>query len=150
MPTIEILVSLLGAAISMSAAGLFEVVARRIRKRQPHQVSYSERLTELTASLRHASKEVDSVLSELAQVARDRETAVSKLEDQLRDLESKEKNLQQRIEHLQSVPLPVAEYFTQLTSAGERRSARRDYMLFGAGVFVSTLISIIFFILKGG
>jgi uncharacterized protein (DUF3084 family) len=88
-------------------------------------------------------------LSELAQVARDREAAVSTLENQLKDLETKEKTLQQRIEHLQAVPLPVAEYFAQLTGAGERRSAMRDYMLFGAGVLVSTAISIVFFVIQG-
>jgi septal ring factor EnvC (AmiA/AmiB activator) len=149
VPTLEILFSLIAAAgSSMAAAVLFDLLRRIARKRQPQEQSYSERLGQLTASLRQASAEVDSVLSELAQVARDRESAVSKLEGQLKDLESKEKTLQERIDHLQALPLPVAEYFAQLTSTGERRSARRDYMLFGAGVLVSTVISVIFFVLQ--
>lgn len=150
MPTLEMLLSLISAAgASMAAAAAFDLFRRIVRKRRPQeQQSYSERLGQLTSSLRQASAEVDSVLSELAQVARDRELAVSELEGQLKDLESKEKTLQERIDHLQALPLPVAEYFAQLTGTGERRSARRDYMLFGAGVLVSTVISVIFFVLQ--
>jgi len=90
-----------------------------------------------------ASKEVDAVLSELSQVARDREKAVQKIEADLQSLQNREKELQKRIETLQNVPLPVAEYFAQLTVSGEKRNAKRDYVLFGAGVVVSTIIAIL-------
>jgi len=144
------LISLITSA-ALSLFLLFLIKRLNLKKIiiQPATQSYSERLTQLTWNLRQASMEVDSVLSELAEVARNRETAVSMLEEQLKDLESKEKTLQQRIEHLKGVPLPVAEYFAKLTEAGERRSARRDYMLFSAGVLVSTVISILFFIIQG-
>ena len=88
------------------------------------------------------------MLAELATVAGERETAVKGLEDQLASLSQREQELQARIDQLQNVPLPVAEHFAKLTSAGEKRSAMRDYILFALGVFVSTAISIVFFILQ--
>jgi len=83
------------------------------------------------------------VLAELAQVARSRQSAVEELESNLTSLESREKELKAKIEALEKTPLPVAEHFAQLLAAGERRSARRDYALFGAGVGVTTAIAIL-------
>lgn len=109
---------------------------------EPSGRPYGERLSELTASLTRSSAEVDLVLRELAQVARDREAAARKLETGLSGLEAREKDLKQRIEILQETPIPVAEHFAKLLQSGERRSARRDYVLFGAGVVVTTGITI--------
>jgi uncharacterized protein involved in exopolysaccharide biosynthesis len=150
----EIVISILAGLISMLAggvasSGVFEDLLRKILKRKAATVSYAERLSKLMQSLRESSSEVDSVLKELSTVAAERQSAASRLEQQLKDLETKEETLQQRIRHLQAVPIPVAEYFAELTKSGERRNARRDYMLFGAGVVVSTLISIVFFLLQG-
>ena len=36
----------------------------------------------------------------------------------------------------------MAEHFAKLTEVGEKRSAKRDYLLFGAGVIVSVLTAI--------
>lgn len=148
------IVSLLLAAVSsLVAGGMIKVVddfVRRVRGRSANQSqeSYSEKLHRLTNNLRSSSEEVDSVLTELADVARKRQDAAAQLEQQLIDLEHREQALQQRVKALENVSLPVAEYFASLTSAGEKRSARRDYMLFGAGVLVSTVISIIFFVVQ--
>ena len=79
----------------------------------------------------------------LSKIATERENAVYKLGTELEALEDKEKQLQERVRILESVPIPVAEQFAKLTAAGERRSALRDYILFGAGVVVSTVIAII-------
>jgi len=73
-------------------------------KDQPQQQSYGQRLSALSDSLVKASKEVDTVLDELAQVAHKREAAVQQLEADLKRLERREKDLQQRIDHLQDVP----------------------------------------------
>jgi len=146
MPAAEVLIPILAALISILTYG---IAARAIRRQEPIP-SYAERLSHLMHSLRESSSGVDAVLTELASVAAQRETAARRLEEQLRDLEKKEASLQQRIQSLQAVPIPVAEYFAELTKAGERRSARRDYMLFGAGVLVSTVISIVFFLVQGG
>jgi hypothetical protein len=44
---------------------------------------------------------------------------------------------------LEKTPLAVAEHFAKLVAPGEKRSAMRDYLLFGAGVVVSTAIGIV-------
>lgn len=139
---------LLAAALTLAGAAIAaeffpQVLQRLYKKRESPQEGYGERLARLTASLTRASSEVDEVLRELARVAADREDAVKKLEIGLRDLEGREKQIQQRIQDLQNVSLPVAEHFAKLIAAGEKRSAWRDYILFGAGVIASTAIAII-------
>ena len=104
--------------------------------------SYSDRLGELADSLTKASRQVDEVLSELASVAKEREENVKGLEESLQLLEKREGDIKTRIEHLEKVPLPAVEHFAEIMNRGEKRSAKRDYMLFGAGVAVSTVISI--------
>jgi uncharacterized protein (DUF3084 family) len=150
---VEIVLALLAGTMSMLAGGVaqseaFEKLLRKLLKRPAPEPSHSQRLARLMGDLRQASLGVDSILRELAQVAADREGAVSELEHQLRTLEAKEQALQERIAQLESVPIPVAEYFAHLASARERRTARRDYMLFGAGVLVSTALSVLFFLIQ--
>ena len=58
-------------------------------------------------------------------------------------MEKREKELKEKIALLQSVPIPVAEHFARLVEPGEKRNARRDYLLFMAGVIVTTIIAIV-------
>ncbi|HWY07112.1 MAG TPA: hypothetical protein VNY24_09630 [Candidatus Acidoferrales bacterium] len=145
----EILEILLAAGASMAAGGVLssEIIQRAVRKllgiKEPPDKTYGERLSELTASLTKASGEADTVLQELARVARDREASVHQLETELGTLESREKEMQAKIAALEKTPLPVAEHFAQLLEKRDRTSARRDYALFGAGVFVTTIIGIV-------
>jgi len=145
---LEILATILGAAASLLAGGLassdfIRKLVRAILGRPAPQKPYSERLAELTESLTKASREVDGVLLELAQVSKDRAEAVRQLEADLTTMEGREKELKQRIETLERTPLVVAEHFAKLVAPGERRSAMRDYLLFGGGVVVSTVIGIV-------
>ena len=151
---LELLLSLIAAMTSMLVGGVFstETIRKRLRAylggEEPQKL-YSERLAELTDSLTEASREVDTVLAELAKVARNRETAVQKLENDLVSLDSREKELKTSIKTLEKTPIPVAEHFAKLVSDGEKRGARRDYMLFGAGVVVTTIIAIVIQIVVG-
>jgi len=111
-------------------------------KKEPKK-TYSERLAELTQSLTNASTEVDSILLELSHVAKEKQFLVKQLEQSLLQLEKQERELKDRITTLETVPIPVAEHFAKLIESGERRSRKRDYVLFGAGVIVTTLITII-------
>ncbi|MFH1418284.1 MAG: hypothetical protein ABII12_08380 [Planctomycetota bacterium] len=152
---IEVLVSVIAGAASLLAGGVasIEFFQRLIRQllgiRKDTEKPYSERLSDLTGSLTKASREVDSVLSELAQVARSRESAVQKLETDLKGLETREKGMKEKIEVLENTPLPVAEHFAKLLESGQERSAKRDYVLFGAGVVVTTGIAIIIQLVAG-
>jgi len=145
--SLDIIATIIGALASLLAGGLAssKIIQKFIQTFfhiEAPQKPYSERLGELTSNLTKASREVDSILGELAQVARSRESAVVKLESDLSSLEAREKELKDKIEVLQKVPIPVAEHFARLLESGEKRSARRDYALFGAGVLVTTFIAI--------
>ena len=138
---------LIGLVIAL-LGGLFmlyvDILRIRFRQReQPNVESYGQRLASLTESLSRSSSEVDSILKELGKVASEREKAVRELETQLSTLEANEKQIQKRIEELQQVPVPVAEHFAALIAQGEKRSAWRDYILFGSGVIVSTIIAVV-------
>jgi hypothetical protein len=112
------------------------------RTKESDEVRYSQRIRALMEHLLKTSDEMDEMLAELSRVTKDREHAMQRVENGLLDLQTREKELKERIEQLQNVPIPVAEHFAKLTSSGEKRSARRDYVLFGAGVVVSTVIAI--------
>jgi hypothetical protein len=145
--SIDILISIISALLSMLGLGIFnslsEKFVKQVFERGKPKETYSQKLERLSDSLIKSSSEVDNLLSELSQVALEREKAVRNLETELRELETREKQLKERVQVLENIPLPVAEHFANLTAAGEKRSAKRDYMLFGAGVLVSTIIAII-------
>jgi hypothetical protein len=118
---------------------------RRLGLEEPSKAeSHSERLASLMESLTRASSEVDGILTELAQMADDREKTLQDLGARLSELEQRELQLQKRIQHLQKVPLSVADYFAEIVAQGEKRSALRDYILFGLGVLASVVVGIVF------
>jgi len=147
----EIVFALLTASVSLLAGGatreilnrLFPLVLKKLLGTSTKEVSYSERLQELSENLTKSSREVDSVIGELQQVAAAREQAVRKLEDDLKALTERESQLKTKIEHLEKVPLPVAEYFAELSKPSEKKSARRDYILFGGGIIFSVITAIV-------
>jgi hypothetical protein len=123
-------------------------VFRYRSKKQVRIKTYSERLTELTSNLTKSTKEVDLILKELLSVAKDKEDTLAKLSTALFDLEKREVETKKRVEDLQNIPIAVADHFAQLANAGERISAKRDYLLFAAGVIVSIILSFIFMLLS--
>ncbi|MCK4607110.1 MAG: hypothetical protein KAU35_07435 [candidate division Zixibacteria bacterium] len=136
--------ALLGALIAVVGSTVpFLLRLRVIRREGKTEKTYGERLAELTADLNRASSDVDSVLEELAQVARARESSVKRLESELQNLEERESQLKEKVDLLENVPLPVAEHFARLLKSGDKRSARRDYALFVAGVLVTTVLAIV-------
>lgn len=142
-----ILESILSALLSFLAGLVLYLLPKLFARHWGQQAkptkSYSERLTDLTTSLTKASGEVDFILRELAEVSREREAAVRKLETDLSSMEVKERELKDRIEVLQKTPIPVADHFAKLLEQGERRSTRRDYLLFGLGVVITTIIAVV-------
>jgi ABC-type transporter Mla subunit MlaD len=142
----DIMNSFIAVLASMTSYILVDYVWKYFSRfiRKPQSItSYGDKLNQLTSSLVKASKEVDRVLTELSEVTTNRENTIKNLEANLGSLEKTEIDLKQRIEALEKLPIPVAEYFAKLVASGEKRSARRDYLLFGAGVAVSTVIAII-------
>jgi hypothetical protein len=135
--------SLLNAGVAIAVAILANLVHTlvyaRARRREP---SFTDRVSKLAENLNRSSREVDSILKEIASVMADRQAAAAKLEEELSRHSQHESELKQRIDALKDVPIPVAEHFAKLTESGERRSARRDYLLFGAGVLTSIVTAI--------
>jgi hypothetical protein len=154
---IEILISIVAGALSLVGGGLIssellqKLVRRVLRLETKYEAeTYHDKLSRLLKSLSDASSDVDAVLGELAAVARHRQESVQKLESDLKSLETREQQLQKVIKDLEGVPIPVAEHIAAIATAGEKRSAKRDYILFGLGVFVSTIIAIILHIVGVG
>jgi hypothetical protein len=133
---------IIGALISALATVIAALIASRfITKSEtlpPHYkektLNYRERMEKLSAALANASSEVDKVLEEIAMVSRAREENLKNLESKLNDLAEHEKELNTRVETLRNVPIPAIEYFLEATKKGEKRSAFRDYILFGLGI----------------
>jgi hypothetical protein len=117
-------------------------LADKLRKR-PTPESPAQRLQRLSEKLSTTSLEFDVQLRELEKFASARQQAVEALEATMKDQTAREQQLRDNIKMLENVPLPVAKYFSELASSGEKKSARRDYLLFAAGVVVSTAIAIV-------
>ena len=141
-------VAALLTAVFASTELVRKAVFRILGKPEPKK-TYTERLSDLTSSLTKASAEVDSILVELSRVAKEKEASVRELEEALSTQEQREKELKERIEVLGKVSIPVAEHFAKLVVTGEQRSAKRDYILFGTGVIVTTFITIIIQVFSG-
>lgn len=144
----EILIAFVASILSMLAGGIAssQVIRKlllKLLRKEPLPYTYAERLSELTNSLTKASGDVDAVLQEMTLVAREREQTVKNLEIGLTELEKREKELKENIEVLEKVPIPVAEHFARLVEPGQKRSTRRDYVLFISGVLVTTIIAVI-------
>ena len=78
-------ISIIGALYSILAGLLVSGVAsskiiQRILGKKAPPKTYSERLSELTSSLKIATSQVDSILQELSLVALEKEGTVKKLE----------------------------------------------------------------------
>lgn len=138
--SIDIAASVAAGVIAIAANAVTYLAKENFSKKE--EKTYGERLKELVGRLSEATQSVDEILNEVSSVARERETAISELEGELKSLEAKEKVLKTRIEALEKTPLPVAEHFAELMKSTETKSAKRDYLLFGAGVIVSTFIGI--------
>ncbi len=118
-------------------------VALRIRARISPEISYADRVSELAISLTDSADKVDSLMREIAEVAVARQGTLQKLQQEIMDLAQRESELKNRIGNLSAVPIPVAEHFAKLLEPGERRSARRDYLLFALGVIAGGVVSIL-------
>jgi septal ring factor EnvC (AmiA/AmiB activator) len=140
----DILTSLFGVFASMISYIIVDYGFKFFfKKRTSLKESYNLKLKQLTSNLETASKEVDKIIIELTNHIESKEKHLNTLENELNKMSSKEIELKQKIEALQKTPIIVADHFAKLVEQGENRSKRRDYLLFGAGVLVTTIISLL-------
>ena len=127
-----------------------EAIIRRLGGEPPkaQKATFAERMRIQTQNLQLASAELDELLREMKEEAASREAAVSQLEGKVIELAEREQALQSRVEALSVVsPRAVQEFVTLLEeqqTKGERRSARRDYILFALGVLVTIALTFVF------
>lgn len=137
----EFLVSMVFVSFLIGISSIFR---RFFKKRiDTKQETYSDKILKLTETLTKSSEEVDNIVRELTLIGQERSTSVAKLEQQLEELSTREQQAKDRIQTLEKVPVEAVKYFEQILAKEDKRSAWRDYTLFGLGVLVSTVITIL-------
>ena len=145
----EIVTAILGMFVSLlfgiGSNWVYDKLANTLSiffKKKEKTPTYQEKISRLTENLSKASKEVDEVLKEISAVSVERAQGISELEKQLAELSNREQQTKARIEALEKIPLEAVQHLEKILDKGDKRSALRDYMLFGLGVVVSTIIAI--------
>jgi len=105
--------------------------------------SYRDQITRTLEALKKASNEMETATAEFNTIMKEKQATIDELESKLSDLSSKESELSSKIETLQKVPIEALTHFEKILSKGDKRSAYRDYILFGTGVIVSVIVTII-------
>jgi hypothetical protein len=158
--TLAVIVSLLGGALAPPLRDLLSKSDRTapilrglqqlglLTETKASDGAYTERMHKLTGKLHEASNDFEALLGEMEGVAKNRELAVTELEAKLTELSKREETLESRITTLNQTHPKVAQEFIALLEQeqekGEKRSARRDYMLFAAGVVVTIILTLAF------
>jgi hypothetical protein len=111
---------------------------------QPAQESLKTRAETVIAKLRASAAETEALVAEMDQIAAARAAAVSNVEDRLATMAAQEEALSKRLEALKELEPDAQQAIAAvLDSSLERegkRSGRRDYLLFAAGVATPFLI----------
>lgn len=108
-------------------------------------LDYSTRVGNAVENIKRASIEMDRVMQEFASISAERQKTIDLLEGKLIQLSEQESMLNQKIQSLEKVPLEAIRHFEETLTKGDRRSARRDYLLFILGILASVIVT---FILK--
>lgn len=124
--------------------GAFLAEREESRKKVVSPASYNDRMRELTKSLDDASKNVDSVLQEMAQIIQAREKAIT-------TLEGKQMRVQQYIESLQKGPAEPLKIFQEILEEQAKQQDKessklaRRYFIYGSLItLLGTAIGVAF------
>jgi hypothetical protein len=102
-----------------------------------------EYFRDLSLELQEKLAEVGEISQNLQWASEDWQQRYSVFESKLALLSEKEKELQAKVESLGQIPLPAMDYFKAQLDQGERSAARRDYLLFGAGILATVALSLV-------
>jgi hypothetical protein len=105
--------------------------------------SYKKRLSATLELLRAAFAEVDKATQDINKLMKEKEKNLDEMELTVTQLTNQEAELKDRVDTLQKVPVEAVRHFEKILDRGDKRSARRDYFLFGAGVVSSIVVTII-------
>ena len=138
----EFFIGFIASIVGLVLIILIKKISQEKKEVSP-EISFSQRLDKLTASLASSSEEVDKVLTEMTLVAKERNLALATLEAQIDALAKRESEMKTKVDELQKVSIPALDYFLQAAESSEERGAKRDYLLFFAGIVVSAIVSLI-------
>jgi cell division protein FtsB len=162
----ELLIALLSGSLAAAAGGLLTAtkeLLQTLMKRSPslqpffesrvgkvllsiygiEQRSADGGTAKLLTDLSNTAATMDRIVAEIGRVTHERQATVTKLEADLLELSKREEELKGRIKALESVPVPALNYFEEILRKQEKPTARRDYLLFLAGVILTTVIAIL-------
>ena len=114
-----------------------------IFKFEKKELPYSIRIENSLEGLKKASSEIDTLLIEFDSISKERQNKIQGLEKKLNDLTLQESALKDKIQTLEKVPIEAVKHFEDLLAKGDKRSAYRDYILFGSGVVLSVIVGIL-------
>lgn len=159
MDALSLLAAVLGAAASLVLGGVIPLIERLLNRYDDSAVAkyleqhgyferddadtYQAKIHKALALLAKATADVDAVVRGITDLAQERQQNIAKLETQLAALTTRESEVKAKIAALEQVPLPAMKYFEEALRTGDKRSAYRDYALFGAGVLVSTIVTLV-------
>lgn len=110
-----------------------------------------DRIAEITDHLKRSGSDAHALLIELEQVIEARRQQLLDAQGRLHMLQFEESEVKERVELLRAVKPEAAVAINNLLDesleARDKRSARRDWLIFGMGVLLSTAISLAFFLL---
>ena len=122
-------------------------VANRVAYRRYNQTGSKTTTTgdlaRLANGLNETSNELDKILAQIVEVAQNRAEAAIKLQAEMKRLEEAEEEYLVKIEILKNEPLRVVSDLLNELHPSQIRSPRRDFVLFIAGVVVSTIVSFV-------
>jgi hypothetical protein len=102
-----------------------------------------EYFRDLSLELQKKLDEVGEISQNLKRASEDWQQRYLVFESRVAHLSEKEKELREQVDSLGQIPLPAMEYFEGLLNKGERSAARRDYLLFGAGILATVALSLV-------
>ena len=112
---------------------------------------FKDRIAEITDRLKQSGSDAQSLLIELEQVMAARRQQLLDAQGRLQELQVAESEVKQRVELLQAVrpesAVAINNLLDESLKARDKRSARRDWLIFGMGVLISAVISFVFFLL---
>lgn len=97
--------------------------------------TYKEKISISLETLKNATIEIDNVIDEISAIGKEKQIAITKLENDLINLSLQENELKQKIETMEKVPVESLRHFEAILNIGDKRGAKRDYILFASGVF---------------
>lgn len=112
---------------------------------------FEGRIAEITDRLKQSGSDAQALLIELEQLMEARRQQLLDAQGRLHTLQLEESEVGERVQLLQAVQPEAAVAINNLLDESletrDKRSARRDWLIFGMGVLLSAAISLAFFLL---